>query len=473
LEGGVILKETQLNPQQLEAVSHRDGPMVVLSVVGSGKTMVLTERIIHLIEEYGINPNNLLAITFAKKAVLEIQSRLEKRLNGNGDKAVVCTFHSLGYRILRAEGYPINGFKLVSDGKQMNLFRQAMDKAEVKEEPSLLLSRISLAKNDLVSPSDLEKSSKPEDKKLSKVYHCYELLKRRKRLLDFDDLLYLPYQLFREDKGILEYYQSRFQHILVDEFQDSSKVMVELVKLLSQTHNNLWLAGDDDQSIHSFRGARSDIFVSFDKEYGSNTKTITMSHNYRSTKNILRAANTLISHNKVRVKKAMVTNNEDGEEIQILEADNEIEEARLIANRIVELFNEGYRFNEIAILARVHRLMPLIEGALIKERIPYTSHRRFLYNCRDMKTVIIIMRYLIGGNPPDGIDIPLLGRIRSDIFDHYEEISFTESFNIAASYLMIKPNSELEDEEERSLKGLYLDDYLRWTGLSRPFSPLF
>jgi len=169
------LEEIQLNPQQLEAVSHRDGPMVVLSVVGSGKTMVLTERIIHLIEEYDINPTNLLAITFAKKAVLEIQSRLEKRLNGNGDRAMVCTFHSLGYRILKAEWYPINGFRLVYDGQQMRLFRQAMDKADVKEEPSLLLARISLAKNDLISPSDLEQSTKTEDKKLSKLYHCYEL----------------------------------------------------------------------------------------------------------------------------------------------------------------------------------------------------------------------------------------------------------------------------------------------------------
>ncbi len=169
------MKEIQLNPQQLEAISHRDGPMIVLSVAGSGKTMVLTERIIHLIEEYGINPTNLLASTLAKKAVLEIQSRLEKRLNGNGDKAMVCTFHSLGYRILKAEGYPINGFRLVHDGQQLNIFRQAMNKAEVKEEPSLLLSRISLAKNDLISPPDLEKSGNPKDKKLSELYHYYEL----------------------------------------------------------------------------------------------------------------------------------------------------------------------------------------------------------------------------------------------------------------------------------------------------------
>jgi len=184
----------------------------------------------------------------------------------------------------------------------------------------------------------------------------------------------------------------------VDEFQDSSKVMVELVKLLSQTHNNVWLAGDDDQSIHSFRGARSDMFVSLDKEYWTDAKTITMSHNYRSTGNILKAANNLISHNRVRVKKSIATDNEDGEEIQILEAENEIAEAELIAKRIVELISEGYQFNDIAILVRVHRLMPLIEAALIKQKIPYNSYGGFLYNRRDMKTVIAIMRYLISGD---------------------------------------------------------------------------
>lgn len=251
------MKKIQLNPQQAEAVSHKDGPMIVLSVAGSGKTMVLIEQVIHLIEEHFVDPTNLLAITFAKKAVLEIQSRLEKRLNGKGDKAMVCTFHSQGYRILKAEKYPITGFRMVHDRDQMNLLREAMDRVKVKEEPATLLSKVSVAENDLISPPDLEKSSIPEDQQLSKVYHWYELLKRRKRLVDFDDLLYLPYQLFKKDKRILESYQSRFRRILVDEFQDSSKVMVELVKLLSEQHQNIWLAGDDDQNIHSFRGARS------------------------------------------------------------------------------------------------------------------------------------------------------------------------------------------------------------------------
>ena len=315
------MKEIKFNPQQAEAISHQEGPMIVLSVAGSGKTMVLTERVIHLIEQ-GFDPARLLAITFAKKAVLEIQSRLKKRLNGNGDRALVCTFHSLGYRILKAENSSSIGLRLVQNGDQLKLFREAMQKVGMEDDPASVMKKISLAKNDLVSPTDLEGSGKKEDKQLAKVYSCYELLKRRKRLFDFDDLLYLPYQLLKSHEEILGRYQNRFQQILIDEFQDSSKVMVELVKMISQPHRNVWLAGDDDQSIHGFRGARSDIFVSFGKEYGAGAKTITMSRNYRSTGNIIKAANNLISHNNIRVAKQMVTDNEAGEELEIQEGAN-------------------------------------------------------------------------------------------------------------------------------------------------------
>jgi superfamily I DNA/RNA helicase len=197
------MKEIQLNPQQQKAVSHREGPMIVLSVAGSGKTMVLTERIIHLIEN-GIDPARLLAITFAKKAVQEIQSRVEKRLSGNGNKTLVCTFHSLGYRILKAETLFWSGFRLIHDGDQLNVFQAAMEKVKVEDDPALLLSKVSLAKNELISPEDLEKSTKPEDRKLAKVFACYELFKRRKRLVDFDDLLCLPYHIMKTRKETLE-----------------------------------------------------------------------------------------------------------------------------------------------------------------------------------------------------------------------------------------------------------------------------
>jgi DNA helicase-2/ATP-dependent DNA helicase PcrA len=450
------VKELKFNPQQEKAISHQEGPMILLCVAGSGKTRVLTERVIHLIEE-GFDPARLLAITFAKKAVMEIQSRLKKRLNGNGDKALVCTFHSLGYRILKAENSSCTGFRLVQDLEQLSLLRQAMQNVGMEEDPASVMSKVSLAKNDLISPADLESSGREEDKKIAKVYSCYELLKRRKRLLDFDDLLYLPYQLFRTHGDILERYQNRFQQILIDEFQDSSRVMVELVKLLSQPHRNIWLAGDDDQSIHGFRGARSDIFVSFGKEYGAGAKTITMSYNYRSTGNIIKAANNLISHNNIRAAKQMVTENEDGEEVAILEGDNEIAEAELIAKKVLELADCGYRFDEISILARLYRLMPLIEGALIREKIPYTSFGEFLYDRQDMKTAIAAMRYLLNGGAEEKLDVDFLDGVREDLYPHHKEINLRAAFEIASTYTMIKVEGEFMDDEAKILKRTYLD----------------
>jgi DNA helicase-2/ATP-dependent DNA helicase PcrA len=450
------MKEIKFNPQQAEAISHQEGPMIVLSVAGSGKTRVLTERVIRLIEE-GFDPARLLAITFAKKAVMEIQSRLKKRLNGNGDKALVCTFHSLGYRILRAENSACTGLRLIQDLEQLSLFRQAMQEVGMEEDPALIISKVSLAKNDLISPVDLEHSGKQEDKKIAKVYSCYELLKRRKLLVDFEDLLYLPYHLFKSHGEILERYQSRFQHILIDEFQDSSRAMVELVKMLSQPHRNVWLAGDDDQSIHGFRGARSDIFVSFGKEYGAGAKTITMSYNYRSTGNIIKAANNLISHNNIRVAKQMVTDNEDGEEVEILQADNEIAEAEIIAQRVLELAVSGYRFDEIAILARLYRLMPLIEGALIKEKIPYTSFGEFLYERQDMKTAIATIQYLLKAGPGETLDQDFLNGIRQDLYSHHKEINLRAAYEIASTYTMLKGEGKFIDDDAKILKRTYLD----------------
>jgi DNA helicase-2/ATP-dependent DNA helicase PcrA len=450
------VKDIKFNTQQTEAISHQEGPMIVLSVAGSGKTMVLTERVIHLIEQ-GFDPARLLAITFAKKAVLEIKSRLKKRLNGNGDKALVCTFHSLGYRILKAENSSSIGFRLVQDLEQISLFREAMQKVGMEDDPATIMSKVSLAKNDLITPADLERSEKQEDKQLAKVYSTYELFKRRRRLFDFDDLLYLPYQLFRPHGDILERYQSRFHHILIDEFQDSSRVMVELVKMLSQPHRNVWLAGDDDQSIHGFRGARSDIFVSFGKEYGAGAKTITMSYNYRSTGNIIKAANNLISHNNIRVAKQMVTDNEAGEEVEILQGDNEIAEAEIIAQKILELANSGYRFDEIAILARLYRLMPLIEGALIKEKIPYNSFGEFFYDRQDMKTAVAAIQYLLGRGSGEILDADFLNGIREDLYAHHEEMNLRAAFEIASTYTMIKVEGKLIDDEAKILKRTCLD----------------
>jgi DNA helicase II / ATP-dependent DNA helicase PcrA len=331
------MKGLTLNPKQQEAASHLDGPMAVLSVAGSGKTMVLTKRIIQLIENHNVDASSILAITFAKKAVLEIIGRLESKLNGNSKRVHVSTFHSLGYRILKKTGYPTTGFRLVYDDEQLRLFIEAVSKAKVHEEPLDLLRWVSLAKNDLVTPQELKDAKGKSEKATSKVLIEYEMLKRRRLVVDFDDLLCLPYRLLSQDEGLLHYYQDRFRYVLVDEFQDSSKVMVELVKLLSGNHRNVWVAGDDDQSIHGFRGARADTFIEFEKHCNGSLRTVAMNQNYRSSGNIIAMANKVISRNKSRVEKEMQTDRDAGEDVQVIELFDETKEAEFIADSVGDL----------------------------------------------------------------------------------------------------------------------------------------
>jgi DNA helicase II / ATP-dependent DNA helicase PcrA len=337
------MKGLTLNPKQQEAASHMDGPMAVLSVAGSGKTMVLTERIIQLIENHNVDASSILAITFAKKAVLEIIGRLETKLNGNSGRVHVSTFHSLGYRILKKTGYPTTGFRLVYDEEQLRLFIEAVSKAKIHEEPLDLLKRVSLAKNDLVTAQELKDAKKTSEKSLAKVLMEYEMLKRRRRVVDFDDLLCLPHRLLSQDDGLLHYYQDRFRYVLVDEFQDSSKVMVELVKLLSSNHQNVWVAGDDDQSIHGFRGARADTFIEFEKHCNGSLRTVAMNQNYRSSGNIIAMANKLISRNKSRVEKEMETDRDAGEDVQIIELFDETKEAEFIADSVGDLKKRKFK----------------------------------------------------------------------------------------------------------------------------------
>jgi DNA helicase II / ATP-dependent DNA helicase PcrA len=451
------MKGIELNEKQQEAVNHLEGPMAVLSVAGSGKTMVLTERIINLIDREGVEPDCILAITFAKKAVMEILSRLSQRLNGESERVWVSTFHSLGYRILKQNGYPVAGFRIVQGTEQWDLFKESVKRAKVKGDAPDLFRRISLAKNQLLTPADLEKSTIPADKAAAKVFRIYELEKRRRRLVDFDDLLYLSHRLLSENKGLLNYYQDRFRHILVDEFQDSSNVMLELTRLLSDNHRNVWVCGDDDQSIHGFRGAHGDAFLSWEKHYNGALKTITMSVNYRSSGNIITAANTLISRNKKRVTKQMETGNGPGDEVNILELMNEQAEAEYIAGKVLELKKEKYKQGDIAVLCRIYRLMPAIEGALIQSNIPYVSREGFLFLREDMKTAVHAMEYLLTGENAHNLDLELLDSIRSDFYPDRKDLTLKDAFDIAACYVMMKTHRTTDVEEDEPLTRLYLD----------------
>ena len=445
-----------LNQKQQEAVSHLDGPMIVLSVAGSGKTTVLTERIVSLVEHHSVNPANLLAITFAKKAANEMLARLRPRLNGQSEKLTVCTFHSLGYRILKHAGYPAIDFKVIMGSEQMKLFDQALSKVNLMDDPEVLFERVSKSKNALITPQQLAQSENEDDIALSKVYQTYELLKRQRRMVDFDDLLYLPYRLLSSDENLLRYYQERFRYVLVDEFQDSSKVMVALVELLTQTNDNCWVCGDDDQIIHEFRGAQPDVFVSFEKRFNGDLKVVSMNQNYRSSKNILKAANHLIAHNQVRVKKRMKTDNGAGEPIQVLVARDEFEEAERVAADIERLLMKKVKYNQMAILTRVYRQMPLIEAALIRHDIPYTSREGLLLNRPEVKTVISVMRYLLTGKETKGLDLNRIDMLRSDLFPGIKELRLEDAFNIGGCFLLSRTPESLI-EEEQSLAQIYLD----------------
>ncbi len=424
-----------LNEKQQQAVSHFEGPMVVLSVAGSGKTHVLTERIVHLIQEHSVHPANLLAITFAKKAAHEMLDRLACKLNGSSGRLTVCTFHSLGYRILKENRFPVNGFKVIQSGSQMELFCRAIQETGVLDEPTGLLARMSMARSGLVSVQELSASENQGDQTLAVVYRQYELLKRREHVVDYDDLLCLPYQLFNKDPALLRHYQQRFRFILVDEFQDSSRVMVELLRLLTDDHRNLWACGDDDQVIHEFRGAAPDVFVSLGRYYGRDLQMVTMDENYRSSQNILKAANRLIAHNGTRVRKEMKTRNGDGEPVRMLEAPDELSEAALIVEEVFRLNGKQVPCGEIAILVRMHRIMPLIEAALIRAGLPYES-RNGLLSRSEVKAALKVMKYLLTEETPDGLEVQRIDRLRAELFPEGGALSLKDAFDVARSHVL-------------------------------------
>lgn len=445
--------EFTLNEQQQRAVKHFEGPMIILSVAGSGKTHVLTERLVNLIEQHSIPASNILAITFAKKASIEMLDRLDKKLNGQSRKLTVCTFHSLGYRILKEAGHSV---ELIQNHKQVELFQKAATKAGVVDDTTELMAQVSMAKNSLVPPEELAMSSDKDKQALAKVYQGYELLKRRKGFVDYDDLLCLPYQLLCEDESLLKYYQKRFKFLMIDEFQDSNVVMIELVKLLSNEHQNIWACGDDDQIIHEFRGAHADVFVSFEQHFQGNIQTITMSENFRSSWLILEAANKLISHNKTRIKKEMKTSNGDGEPVRILEAQDEVSEAALIADEIFKLREKGIRYEDMSVLFRVHRLIPHIEAALIKEGTPYTLRNQSLLNRIEIRTALSVMKFLITRETTRGLNTERLHCLTAELFPGRTEFSLNDAFDLGRSYVM---RSALTSLEENSLTKIYLSAF--------------
>ena len=368
-----------LNPPQREAVAQTEGPVLILAGAGSGKTRVLTHRIAYLMEEMGVNPWNILAITFTNKAAQEMRERVDKLVGFGSESIWVSTFHSACVRILRRHidnlGYDTN-FTIYDTDDQKSLMKDVCRKlnidTKVYKERSLL-AQISHAKDELLTPDDMEMKAAGDYnmKKVASVYREYQAALRKNNALDFDDLIVKTVELFQNCGAVLEYYQERFKYIMVDEYQDTNTAQFKFISLLAQKYENLCVVGDDDQSIYKFRGANIGNILGFERVF-PDAKVIRLEQNYRSTKNILNAANQVIANNTERKAKTLWTENEEGSKVHFRQFFNAYEKAEYVAGEIGRMKREGMgSYRDCAILYRTNAQSRIFEEKFIAANIPY------------------------------------------------------------------------------------------------------
>lgn len=368
-----------LNQPQQEAVFYTEGPLLILAGAGSGKTRVLTHRIAHLIGDKGVNPFNILAITFTNKAAQEMRERVDKLTGADGMSVWVSTFHSTCVRILRRYidrlGYD-NRFTIYDTDDQKTLMKEICRKLNIdtkKYKERALLARISHAKDEMITPDDMERESKGDfnQKKIAAVYREYQAALKRNNALDFDDLLVKTVDLFEKCQDVLEAYQERFRYIMVDEYQDTNTVQFKFVSLLAARYGNLCVVGDDDQSIYKFRGANIGNILGFEHVF-PDARVIRLEQNYRSTRNILNAANQVIANNTERKAKTLWTENEEGSKVHFRQFLNAYEEAEYVAGEIGKLKRNGLgNYRDCAILYRTNAQSRIFEEKFIAANIPY------------------------------------------------------------------------------------------------------
>lgn len=421
----------KLNDKQKEAVMHIDGPCLVLAGAGSGKTKVLTERIVNLINN-GVSPYNILAITFTNKAAREMRERVYNSIEEEANKIFIGTFHSLGLKIVRENagviGYS-NNVTILDRDDVNTLIKRFMKELNLDTEHypvKSILNKISFAKNEGLSPEEFDKFAKaPLDMASCKVYKMYESALKRSNSVDFYDLLILPLRIFKKDKSVLEKYQEHFKYILVDEYQDTNMVQYDMCKLLASKYRNLFVVGDMDQSIYSFRFANYMNVINFEKD-NKDAKVIVLDENYRSTNNILNAANDVIKNNKERKEKNLWSSKGDGDKIKYIRCDNEQEEASTVVRLTKELLDKGEKPSEIAVLYRTNGQSRVFEEAFLKENIPFKIvGSYFFYNRKEIKDLISYMHLIYNNNddaslervinvPRRGIGSKTIERLRSE-----------------------------------------------------------
>ena len=395
-----------LNEPQKQGVFTTDGPVLLLAGAGSGKTRVLTHRIAYLLDEMGVNGWNILAITFTNKAAGEMRERVDKLIGMGAEQIWVATFHSTCVRILRRYierlGYD-NNFTIYDTDDQKTLMKGIIKKLEL--DPKMfkersLLSAISSAKDELISPIEYELQAGGDfyKKKVAAVYREYQAALKKNNALDFDDLIVKTVELFKADAEVLNYYQERFKYIMVDEYQDTNTAQFELIRLLADKYRNLCVVGDDDQSIYKFRGANIRNILDFEKVYPEAT-VIKLEQNYRSTQNILDAANSVIKNNRGRKEKSLWTDKEGGSRIHFRQFDTAYEEAEYIADDIVHKVRRGEtEYGDCAVLYRTNAQSRLLEERMIAEGIPYDVVGGVnFYSRKEIKDVLAYLKTIDNG----------------------------------------------------------------------------
>ena len=392
-----------LNPQQQEAVETTEGPLLVVAGAGSGKTSVLTRRIAYLVEEKGVAPWNILAITFTNKAATEMKERVQKLLGPAGQDVWMSTFHALCVRILRRDadkiGYSRN-FSIADSSEQVTLIKHIEKDLNINPKqynPRAILSAISNAKNDLLNPKDFEAASgnRPFDQIVSEIYKEYQKRLGQDQIMDFDDLIMQTLVLFQKDKATLHYYQNKFRYLLVDEYQDTNEAQYQLCRLLAAQYSNVCVVGDGDQSIYGWRGANMENILNFEKDYkDKGVHTVKLEQNYRSTGHILSAANAVIKNNQNRKSKRLWTDQGSGEKITYYRAQSDVDEAIFVISKITEAVKAGKRdYKDFAILYRTNAQSRGFEESLVKSNIPYQivgGHK--FYDRKEIKDILAYLK---------------------------------------------------------------------------------
>ena len=467
-----------LNETQLEAVKITDGPLLILAGPGSGKTRVITYKIAYLLEQGKAKPWEVLAITFTNKAAKEMKERLHNLIEEDIKGMQISTFHSFGLRVIK-EYYDFFGldrtFTIIDESDSISLIKKIIKELNLDEKkyiPRAIKNKISGAKNELLNPEGFKVFARtPYDEDVVKIYKKYEEKLKRNSSVDFDDLLMLPIELFRKDKEALEHYQNRYKYVFIDEYQDTNEAQYLLSKMISDKYKNICVVGDESQSIYSWRGANYKNILNFEKDY-KNAKVILLEQNYRSTKTILEAANSVIKNNKEKKDKHLWTLNGKGSKIKYLRCYDEKDEILNIINTIKKFKSEGIPYKEMVVLYRTNAQSQSIERGFIENTIPYKVVGSYAYfNRKEIKDLVAYLRLINNEKddvsliramnaPKRGIGAKTIEKLELNSNENNVSIfdSITSGKELAFKNLILDIKEKMKDKSFVDLVELVLDE---------------